>query len=235
MDRAQQLCERLNSDLNRPGSQFELWWGRLDAPDPYDETDIAARLSPLEKARAQRLKIPEKRQEFMLARLRVRQLVSECCFLPDRTEIGFNAAGKPELRGATDAQISWSRSGPWLALIISAAAPVGIDIERVGALNMAPMIDMICSPSEAAQLDILQGSQKQECFFRLWTLKEAILKSVGTGFQANAKDISLPLSVFQQDTKMPSRCDAFGREFSLLHWSQSNARMALAVERQSAG
>ncbi len=230
MGRAKQLRESMTEELNASDSPFKLWWGRLEAPDPYDEADLYAKLSPPEQARAQRLRVAEKRKEFILSRLHIRAFVKECAFLPDHTEIGFDAAGKPELQGAYGAHISWSRSGPWLAIAISAAAPVGIDVERVRDLNMPPMVDMICAPQEAALMQAIPDDQKRESFFRLWTLKEAILKCIGTGFQSRAKDINLPASVLQQDPQMPRRCEAFGRAFLLSHWAEGNARIALATE-----
>lgn len=81
-----------------------------------------------------------------------------------------------------------SHSGDFVMLVIS-DTPVGCDIER---LHKAILSHHVFHPKELAHLRLLpEGDTRNREFLRLWTAKEAFLKAIGTGIDANASSYDL--------------------------------------------
>ena len=57
---------------------------------------------------------------------------------------------------------------------------IGVDVERLGRAPLA-VAERYFSATEAAQLRELPADAQPRRFLRLWTLKEAYLKAIGTG------------------------------------------------------
>lgn len=99
-------------------------------------------------------------------------------------DIKLNEHGKPY----TDAQkihFSISHSGEYAAAAVS-NGEIGIDIELVKKRNYK-LAKKICTADEYKWL----SKDYEAGFFRLWTLKESVLKAAGTGFSASPKNFSL--------------------------------------------
>lgn len=73
---------------------------------------------------------------------------------------------------------SSSRDG-WAALAV-AGIPVGIDIETISPGHKIP--HLVLHPDDVLALRPLRGIDQARAFARLWTIKEAYLKALGTGF-----------------------------------------------------
>ena len=89
-------------------------------------------------------------------------------------------AGKPALKAPAPCHFNLSHSGDAIAVAV-ADQPVGLDIESHRELNDGLAIaQRVFHPRERqwlqAQADFAAG------FYRLWTLKEALLKATGEGF-----------------------------------------------------
>ncbi len=129
---------------------------------------------------------------------------------PERFTVSYNASGKPSVSyrtdstfdvpdsNASDSDVSTSssftcapsipffnlsHSNDFVMLAIS-DTPVGCDIER---LHKAILSHHVFHPKELARLHSLpEGDTRNREFLRLWTAKEAFLKAIGTGIDANA-------------------------------------------------
>ena len=66
--------------------------------------------------------------------------------------------------------------------------PVGCDVERIHPVDLA-LARRAFSREENAYLEALPALERDEAFFRLWTLKESYMKCLGEGF-------SLPMNSF---------------------------------------
>lgn len=117
---------------------------------------------------------------------------------PEYFTVSYNAAGKPSVlyRPDLDSTISTlpvpffnlSHSNDFVMLAIS-DAPVGCDIER---LHKAILSHHVFHPQELARLlSLPEGDARNHEFLRLWTAKEAFLKAIGTGIDANAATYDL--------------------------------------------
>ncbi|HEX9004415.1 MAG TPA: 4'-phosphopantetheinyl transferase superfamily protein [Blastocatellia bacterium] len=70
--------------------------------------------------------------------------------------------------------------------------PVGMDVEREqSSQNSEELIPQIASAREQAIWEILPDSVKPRAFLHLWTRKEALLKSAGTGFSLPPAQITV--------------------------------------------
>ena len=103
-------------------------------------------------------------------------------------EIAVGKNGKPFLKGIKDVHFNLSHSGDLVMCAIS-DGEVGCDVENVsiGRLGVA---ERFFTVAERGFIDIGKNEkEKNERFFRLWTLKESFIKAVGAGF-------SLPMNSF---------------------------------------
>lgn len=102
--------------------------------------------------------------------------------------------GAPSLRNMRELYLSISRTVGWSAFATSHDKAVGIDIEKVRDIDWRQMLPMMCSASERK---IFSGIADDDLlpFYRLWTIKEAIMKAAGQGFRMGAPTINLSASL----------------------------------------
>lgn len=95
-----------------------------------------------------------------------------------------------ELDGAA-VHVSLARSDDRLALAVTAAGPVGIDLESVAALARAPLDDVLLSAAEADAVTRLGPPGSVAAVAVLWTAKEAVLKSAGVGLRVDPRELTI--------------------------------------------
>ncbi|MER7106635.1 4'-phosphopantetheinyl transferase family protein [Streptomyces sp. NPDC000229] len=89
--------------------------------------------------------------------------------------------GKP---GVADSalELSLSHSGDRVAVALSLAGPVGVDIEEVGGEGrVADLAPVVLAEAERAALEGLPAEERTRGFIRYWARKEAVLKATGDG------------------------------------------------------
>jgi 4'-phosphopantetheinyl transferase len=95
---------------------------------------------------------------------------------------------------------SVSHSDDQLAVAVS-TAPVGIDIEHIGADCSWQAISETCfHRSERELLKGMCGPAVREAFFEIWTRKEAYLKAIGTGLGTDPASFSTAAPDFAVST-----------------------------------
>jgi 4'-phosphopantetheinyl transferase len=80
--------------------------------------------------------------------------------------------------GAAGINLNLSHSGDWFAVALS-RNPVGIDIEWPRPRKLIENVADYFAEEEVVYLQALPEAQRQQAFYRFWTLKEAACKSVG--------------------------------------------------------
>lgn len=97
--------------------------------------------------------------------------------------------GKPLLENAPDVHFNLSHSGEHVLCLVS-SSPCGCDTEKKkeGSLSVAKRF---FTAEENAYLDAAPEQERDERFFRLWTLKEAYVKAAGTGLYTPFDSFSL--------------------------------------------
>ena len=106
--------------------------------------------------------------------------------------------GRPVVAGPADGvgrqlYVSLSRAGEFVAVAVTKAGPVGIDLESIAAVARAGVDEVAFSPAELLALGSLDAGAAASARTRLWTGKEAVLKAVGTGLRTDLRDVSLRL------------------------------------------
>ena len=122
---------------------------------------------------------PSRHASFMAGR----SLLAAWCQLhygcPELPELAMGPHGRPAFSDPLLPEFSISHSGDWLWLAIGGPS-LGLDVEQHRPRrNLGKLMDHVLSPLELAWV----SSQDDElrAFYRLWTLREAVLKASGRG------------------------------------------------------
>jgi 4'-phosphopantetheinyl transferase len=119
----------------------------------------------------------------------------------------YGPKGKPALageEGRADVQFSVSHSADLAAFAVAVDVPVGVDVERVRAVeDMDRIATRTFSVRECGALRGLPREQRAAGFFNCWTRKEAYIKALGEG-------LSYPLDRFSVSLApgVPARLEA---------------------------
>lgn len=119
------------------------------------------------------------RHRFLARRALLRVLIARRSGVdPQSVVVRYGEAGRPLIAAPGPALFcSVSARGDMAGLALS-TRPVGIDLEIMqdGAIPWA-----VLTPQETAHLELLPEPDRTQAFLHVWTLKEAYLKSLGTG------------------------------------------------------
>ena len=174
-----------NSRLGQSASIVEVWAALLDLPAEQFER-CATLLSSSERERAARFHFQHHRNRFQAGRAFLRSALSRWLDVePAQIEFGSGPNGKPELGGRfadCGLHFNLSHCDELALLAFSRLAPLGVDVERVRALDDADdLVARFFSPRENRAFQQLAETEKPLAFFNLWTRKEAWLKATGEG------------------------------------------------------
>ncbi|WP_158674977.1 4'-phosphopantetheinyl transferase family protein [Pelolinea submarina] len=188
--------------------QAHVWRVRLEAW--REQGDLRAILTEDEIARAQRLRIPEKRADFVTARAALRTVLASYIGLtPRQVELAYLPDGKPQLADplmAARLQFNLSHSGEWMLLALSRGLPLGVDIERIHPLRAQGWaLAQLFNRAEREVLNTVPQAYREAAFIAAWTLKEAVGKADGRGIRAQADTTDLLQAWFSQDEAQPYR------------------------------
>ncbi|MDD9981543.1 MAG: 4'-phosphopantetheinyl transferase superfamily protein [Gammaproteobacteria bacterium] len=170
-------------------------------PDPDREETAAAWLDRAENDRLHRFRIERPRRDFALCRAALR--ANLCDLLEctnDRLSFEYREHGKPfALVDGQPASLGFnvSHSAPHgLIAFAPARSPrrrIGVDAEvRRPDRDFDGIAERVYGSRERTALAAAWGEDKVRLFYRLWTLKEAIIKALGTGFTFNPSRFEVP-------------------------------------------
>lgn len=161
-------------------SELVCW---MAMPDAHSDLTmrLLSRLTPVEKARADRFCFASDRAAFVAAHGMLRaELGRRLGQAPERIEIVYDSLGKPRvLAPDTPPHFSISHSKRHVACAFSRYS-VGVDIEHIDRkLNVS--VSKVLSEPERQHLNSVAPEDRKVVFFEIWTMKEAALKAFGTG------------------------------------------------------
>ena len=150
-------------------------------------------MSSAERERAQ--KFVRGKNEYIASRWLLRKVLGRYTNVaPEVVEFLRTDKGKPYLPQG-DIHFSLSHSSHWALLAVGKTELIGVDIEAVRTTRDLPGIaENYYHPHEFAYLQTLNEEAQGEYFYRLWTLKEAFLKAIGTGISAGLEKIAFELT-----------------------------------------
>lgn len=147
------------------------------------ETELLAALTGEEKERADRFRFDNDRQNFVLRRGLLRQLLGETLNVaPSRIRFGSTPVGKPFIAFPENTGLFFniSHSGRQIAYAFSKHPEIGIDIERIRTVDDIDQLALkYFSAEEYAIIVNLPSWEKNKAFIRIWSIKEALIKASG--------------------------------------------------------
>jgi 4'-phosphopantetheinyl transferase len=163
---------------------------------PESSPALLAALTPLlddnERRRAERFRFERDRLIFAAAHALLRTCL-DWTIGPWHGGFRVDAHGKPELDppvGMPPLRFNLTHTRGLVACALAHGFDIGVDAEHIHRrTEIAAIAEEHFSAAELAQLETPDEATRAERFYRIWTLKEAIVKAIGHG-------LSLPLKTF---------------------------------------
>ena len=171
-------------------------------PDADREARAFALLDDAEKARWRRFAAVRARREFALCRAALRiDLCGRLGCANSALSFGYLEHGKPVARVdgvRASLEFNVSHSGRHGLIALGTHGTLGVDVEeRIGRRDLEGIGSLVYGPTERRLLASAGDGEKVHLFYRLWSMKEALIKALGTGFSLNPSRFELPGSVLR--------------------------------------
>ncbi|MEU3756645.1 4'-phosphopantetheinyl transferase superfamily protein [Streptomyces olivoreticuli] len=165
-----------------------------DAAD-WTVPEGAAGLPAADAVRYGRLAGALARHRFLVSRLLLRRAAEALLGIgPEGYDLARRPGGAPHLRGHARTGLNLSHTGGLVVLGVSERGRIGVDVERLGRpVDPAALADRICAAPELRELAGLPQERHAAVLLRLWTLKEAYTKALGTGLRLPARAAAFAL------------------------------------------
>lgn len=154
---------------------------------------------------------PNTRRQWLLGRIAAKDAVRHRLWdlgagpiYPAEVTVDNDDQGRPRASGAfratyvSLAHCAGRGRSPGIAVALAGLAPVGIDIEAVSERDPGTE-EIALTDAERAHLDRLPGGDRAAWFARLWTAKEAVAKSIGTGLSGRPRAFEVRVSTAAPD------------------------------------
>ena len=170
------------------------------APHATHEARAFEWLNAEERARSGRFLHAGSRRRFTLCRAALRAVLCHrlACDGQQLT-FGTSSYGKPFARVdemPNPISFNVSHSGSHGLIAVAPHGRLGVDVEeRISRDDLGRLTDAVLGPSEEREFARLCGKRRTHFFFRMWTLKEALIKAIGVGFSQDPAKFEVPLAV----------------------------------------
>jgi 4'-phosphopantetheinyl transferase len=179
---------------------LDIWYYRIPPSGSRLMLQSDAWLDAFERERAERLVDARVRDRYRVAHQFLRWVLASYldCAETD-IDIGRDARGKPALATPdTRLRFSLSHAGDGVAVAVGCDCEVGIDIEWTRAMPNGPGSTLFglaaaFDEEDSAALRALPSPVARREVVRLWTLKEALAKAVGTGLALPLRAAGFPV------------------------------------------
>ena len=175
---------------------------------PHADHEAAALgwLDESEQTRWRRFHYPGPRRRYALCRAALRVLL--CRRLGCRNgQLAFETAqhGKPfaTVDGMpVPVSVNVSHSGGHGLIAFAPDGRLGVDVEqRVAHRNLDLLVETVLGQHEQALLAGTSGDARTHLFFRLWTMKEALIKAHGMGMALDPSRVEIPPAMLRGTTQ----------------------------------
>ncbi len=177
-------------------------------PDTIDESQIflccgnvnqifQAEISPVEllsaqqRSEAEKIKNADRKWHFIIIRACLNLFLSRFTGTEPAKHVFLkNESGKPFLKSPEPKlHFNLSHAGDDFLIAVS-IHPVGVDLEKKD--RKIPELDDIIKRyySHEEQQAVNTSTYPEETFLRIWTIKEAVIKAIGTGIHENLKALN---------------------------------------------
>lgn len=176
----------------------DIWRVRRDAVAAA--TDVLGVLDRAERARADRYRVAEPWDRFVVGRAGLRHVLAQhggtapaLVDLEQRCRHCGGAHGPVAVRGPpqiADVYVSVAHAGRWTIVAVARGRAVGVDIEHDDA-DVAGIAEVAASAAERRALQRLPEPARRATLRELWTRKEAYLKGLGAGLLAEPEAVDV--------------------------------------------
>ena len=191
---------------------MERWWSPIGligeanvfhidlTPDSAREDEALKWLDERESSRRSAFINPGPRRRFVLSRAALRAILCrELGCRREELEFGTSYYEKPFaiVRGKPHPiSFNVSHSGKNGIIAFSPEGRLGVDVEDLAPQsNMGLLAEAAFTTSEQAALGSIDGTEKLRLFFRIWTIKEALIKAVGMGLSLDMSTFDIPAAM----------------------------------------
>lgn len=127
----------------------------------------------------------------------------------------YNKNGKPFIKGVASFNFNISHSGEYIACAMSSKT-VGCDIQKKNPCDIS-MGNVIFTPKESQEIHSIDD------FYKMWTLKEALLKAIGIGLSDEGIRINM-----MEDEQISEICYG-GKKYFSKHFENALEGYSLSV------
>jgi 4'-phosphopantetheinyl transferase len=168
----------------------------------------------------------------LIADILIRSIV-RTKFLVSNEEITYeyNCYGKPKLKYKEEFHFNVSHSGDWVVAAVD-NSPVGIDIEHITPIDdYTSIAQKFFNESEYNWLLSQSHEKRLESFYKLWTLKESYIKTIGAGLSISLKSFCIVFdkenTIFvkrnsSQIKKTPFQTYTINKNYALAAYSEND-------------
>jgi 4'-phosphopantetheinyl transferase len=168
-----------------------VWWAHTADAQPR----LRALLDDVEHTRLLGFARATDRDRFLAGAALLRLAVaSRCGLAPVNVSIDRTCRrcgephGKPRLDPELRLELSVTHSGGLVAVAVSDAQAVGVDVEQVRAVDVDALAPSVLTPQERAAVSA--DADPAVAFLRAWTRKEAVAKAIGEGLRLGLNTFS---------------------------------------------
>ncbi len=203
------------ADLQLSEGTIDVWHTSLNRSDT-DIENFRAMLSANEHKRADRFTFPGKRNEYIISRGLLRQVLGQLLGAdPAGLTFSYSAKFKPYLPDTWNGHtvsFNVSHSHDKAIIAITLDRELGIDIEKIRTnVEFIKLATRFFSLTEVAALKEYSNADLPKAFFACWTRKEAFVKALGKG-------IWFGLSQFSVAVDPEEACPSL-----ITHWDPEDA------------
>lgn len=172
---------------NLDASRLDLWLvhtARLH--DPELLARYADLLSAAEHERLGALRGEHARRQYLITRALIRTTLSRYDRIaPGCWQLTVNAHGRPEVvpgQSRLDLRFNASHTKDLVCCAVTLGRAIGVDAELHELHSpVLALADRFLAPREANDVAARPAEQREERFFRYWTLRESYVKALGVG------------------------------------------------------
>ena len=202
-------------------------------PNPDREERAFALLDGEEQSRWHRFVVNDARRQFALCRAALRTNLCEWLSCSNRDlSFGYLEHGKPfaQVNGKqAGVRFNVSHSGHHGLIGLEKRKELGVDLEvRVPGRDFDGIGNTVFGRQELRILAAVTGQEKTDMFYRLWSLKEALIKALGSGFTLPPSGFEVPRQILEGEQSAEFR---FPHEPSVSYWLEDLGEPRFAAAR----
>jgi 4'-phosphopantetheinyl transferase len=230
-------CPIMAADITLARNETAVWWMTTDTVEYPDLDRWLKMLNDEERDRSARFHLETDRRDFIAAHALLRSMLS--CYVNSpahQWRFTCEADGKPRIDPhiqCGELPFNLSHTQGLVAAAVAAHGTVGVDVEQIDPVKAKfALVEEYFAPAEVRMLRGVPDADRTVCFFRLWTLKEAYIKAIGTGLNTPLKSFAFRFQPIRIEFDSPTTGHAVNWQFAILPTTDKHV-LSVAVGRHA--